>query len=80
MPWLPLFLQRFPPKVITVDKKMNLLVFIGCVAILQNNAFIDFMRLIELHSKVPISAQRMLELRLCSAFSLRTTCRDTVLY
>ncbi|CAJ1073235.1 uncharacterized protein LOC115005926 [Xyrichtys novacula] len=80
MPWLPMVLSRIPPEVKKEDRKMDLVVYLSCLAIIMNGGFVHFAKLKDLHKSLPVSQKRLLDIRLRSVFSLKTICRDTVLY
>ncbi|KAK7884033.1 hypothetical protein WMY93_027156 [Mugilogobius chulae] len=80
MPWMGALLTRMPREVTVEERKMDIYVYVACLAILTNGGYVDFARLARLHRDLPVSQERLLQLQIRSTFELRTICRNTVLY
>ncbi|KAM3620501.1 uncharacterized protein V6R79_024560 [Siganus canaliculatus] len=69
-PRLEKCIRRIPTKVLSTKEELTVLVFLSCIALLENHEFVDFKALQLLLKDLPMSIARMQELLLMSKFIL----------
>ncbi|KAM3619854.1 uncharacterized protein V6R79_014717 [Siganus canaliculatus] len=69
-PWLEKCIKRIPTKLLSTKEELTVLVFLSCIALLENHKFVDFKALQLLLKDLPMSIARMQELLLMSKFIL----------
>ncbi len=71
MPWLERCMLRLPDTLNPAKEKVKVLVFLSCVALLENNEYVDFKAMDKIRKELLLTMARMQELLLLSKYILQ---------